>query len=44
MEPDPAGLVELLVQALNLDVEARESVEGAFEHLEVIDHRLGAVG
>ena len=44
MEPNPASFVDLLVQSLNLDVEARKRVEGAFEHLEVIDHRPGAVG
>jgi hypothetical protein len=44
MQPGAAGCIDFLVDALNLDLEARERVEAGLEHLEVVDHRLRAFG
>ncbi len=43
VEADAAGLVDLVVDALDLDLEAREGVEARLEHLEIVDHRLASL-
>ena len=40
VKSDPAIGVDLAVDALDFDVEARERVEAGLEHPEIIDHRL----
>src|SRR5215470_593881 len=44
VKPDAAVLVDLAVDALDLDLEAREGIEALLEHQQVVDHRLGPLG
>src|SRR5579883_1581431 len=44
VKPDAAVLLDLAVDALDLDLEAREGVEALLEHQQVVDHRLGPLG
>src|SRR6476659_3605209 len=44
VKPDAAVLLDLPIDSLDLDLEAREGVEALLEHQQVVDHRLRPLG